>query len=174
MAIADAKYRFSFIDVGSPGADGDLNSFARTTIGQRILQNDPTLNIPEACPIEDFDESNVPYFFVADDAFPLDMHIMKPYSGRFSSNRLGVENIIFNYRLSRARRTVENAFGILTMRFGCLRTEIQSRPEKVQIMVAACCTLHNYLMSVSTEYFRPSMVDRFNANDVRTDGDWRR
>lgn len=173
MAVADADYRFSFIDVGSPGADGDLNSFSRTTIGQRILQNDPTLYLPEPCPINEMDETDCPYFFVADDAFPLDMKIMKPYSGRFSPKGLDTDKVIFNYRLSRARRTVENAFGILVMRWGCLRSEIQSRPEKVQVIVAACCTLHNCLMKVSSDYFNSSMVDKYTENDDRIDGEWR-
>lgn len=173
MAIADADYRFTFIDVGSPGADGDLNSFSRSSIGKKILQNDPSLNLPEPFPIVEMDETDLPYFFVADDAFPIDMKIMKPYSGKFNRAGLDLDKTVFNYRLSRARRTVENAFGILTMRWGCLRNEIQSRPEKVQIIVAACCALHNYLMRTSNEYFNPSMVDRYDENDARTDGEWR-
>lgn len=116
MAIADADYRFTFIDVGSPGADGDLNSFSRSSIGKKILQNDPSLNLPEPFPIVEMDETDLPYFFVADDAFPIDMKIMKPYSGKFNRAGLDLDKTVFNYRLSRARRTVENAFGILTMR----------------------------------------------------------
>lgn len=173
MAIADADYRFTFVDVGSPGADGDLNSFSRTSIGKKILQNDPTLNLPEPCPIIEMGEMDLPYFFIADDAFPLDVKIMKPYSGKSSPTGLDTDKTVFNYRLSRARRTVENAFGILTMRFGCLRNEIQSRPEKVQIIVAACCALHNYLMRASNEYFNASMVDRYDESGVRIDGEWR-
>lgn len=173
MAVADADYRFTFIDVGSPGADGDLNSFSRTSIGQKILQNDPSLNLTEPCPIDGMGTMDFPYFFVADDAFPLDMKIMKPYSGRFRPNGLDRDKIVFNYRLSRARRTVENAFGILVMRWGCLRGEIQSRPEKVQAIVAACCVLHNYMMGESENYFNPSMVDSYNENGDRLDGEWR-
>lgn len=173
MAIADADYRFTFVDVGSPGADGDLNSFSRTSIGKKILQNDPTLNLPEPFPLDEMDEMDLPYFFIADDAFPLDIKIMKPYSGKFSPTGLDKDKTVFNYRLSRARRTVENAFGILTMRFGCLRNEIQSRPEKVQIIVAACCALHNYLMRASNEYFNASMVDRYDENGGLIDGEWR-
>lgn len=115
MAVADSNYRFTFIDVGSPGADGDLNSFSRTSIGKKILESDPTLNLPQSTPMNGFPDE-LPYFFVADDAFPLDMKIMKPYSGKFSPNGLDMAKTIFNYRLSRARRTVENAFGILVMR----------------------------------------------------------
>ena len=53
----------------------------------------------------------LPYVIVADDAFPLKPHLMIPYS--FLS--LSKENRVFNYRLSRARRISENAFGILVV-----------------------------------------------------------
>lgn len=179
MAIADANYRFIFFDVGSPGADGDLNTFSRTSIGQQIFNNDDSLNLPEDEVLDDF---NCPYLFVADDAFPLDMKILKPFSGRSfeksqetgkkTRKNLELDKTIFNYRLSRARRTVENAFGILIMRWGCLRTEFQSKPEKVRVITAACCILHNYMMKVGTDYVTPTLIDRFTADGSRVDGDW--
>lgn len=164
MAIADADYRFIFIDVGSPGADGDMNSFSRTSIGQKILQNDPSLNLPENSPIGGV---QCPFFFVADDAFPINNRIMKPYSGRSTkSARLEIDKIVFNYRLSRARRTVENAFGILVMKWGCLRNEFQCKPEKVRVIVAACCALHNYLVKHSNEYIKDTIIDKPTENEM--------
>ena len=80
---------------------------------------------------------------VADDAFPLKEYILKPYS------QVGLtrEKRIFNYRLSCARRIVENGFGILANRFRIFMTPIALAPEKVETIVMACCSLHKILRS---------------------------
>lgn len=74
---------------------------------------------------------------------------MKP----FALNNLTRSQQIFNYRLSRARRVVENAFGLITSRFRVLNTVIALSPEKVITFVRAICTLHNFLLSFGTERY---------------------
>jgi hypothetical protein len=68
---------------------------------------------------------------------------MKPYNTRNLTN----EECIFNYMLSRARRVVENAFGIVANRFQILLkcTTMQHHHENVRIIVEACCILHNLM-----------------------------
>lgn len=49
---------------------------------------------------------NMPFTIVGDAAFPLKTYLMRPYPGL----DLTRQQRIFNYRLSRARKVVENAF----------------------------------------------------------------
>ena len=65
-----------------------------------------SLGFPDADPLPNGIQ-DVPYFFIGDDPFALSTTIIKPYSHR----ALDKEERIFNYRLSRSRRVVENAFG---------------------------------------------------------------
>ena len=84
-----------------------------------------------------------PVFFVAGEAYPLRSYLMKPFSAR----GLTFSERVFNYRLLRARRTVENAFGILVIRFHILRSAMQLQPDCVYDVVMACCALHNFMRS---------------------------
>lgn len=52
-------------------------------------------------------DNHVPYALVADESFPLAQRILQPFKER----ELTENKTIFNYRLCRARRVVENAFG---------------------------------------------------------------
>ena len=66
-----------------------------------------------------------PYFFVGDAAFPLKTYMLRPYPGKY----LPDEERVFNYRLSRARRVIENTFGILVTKFRIFRRPIIAKPE---------------------------------------------
>lgn len=58
---------------------------------------------------------------------------------------------IFNYRLSRARRVVENAFGIVSSRFPGFRRPMLVSPECAQSVVLAATSLHNFLRTTDTD-----------------------
>ncbi|XP_067203329.1 uncharacterized protein [Linepithema humile] len=158
MAICDAYYRFIFVDIGAAGSNHDSIIFKECTFG-KALQN-RTLQIPEPC---DLPGSNIKFnhYIVADQAFPLDKHIMRPYPG----NNLGEEKNIFNYRLSRARRTIENAFGILVQRWRILRKEIISSVETCEEIVMAAIVLHNFLQKSAKDI--PEHERRYVETGVR-------
>jgi len=69
------------------------------------------MNLPKAKSIFDGGPS-LPYCLVGDEAFPLKPYLLRPYP-RGSKKELSTEQHIFNYRLCRARRIIENSFGIL-------------------------------------------------------------
>ena len=67
-------------------------------MGKRLEAN--AFDFPQPQPLENFPEcqDNMPYFNVGDDAFEHSVYMEKPYSGQ----NLTLEQILFNYRLSRA------------------------------------------------------------------------
>lgn len=79
---------------------------------------------------------------LGDEAFPLKTYLMKPYARR---NILSRKEKIYNYRHCRARRIVENSFGILANRFRIFRKPISLAPETVMKLVKAACSLHNWI-----------------------------
>ena len=83
------------------------------------------------------------YFLLEDDAFALIPWMIKPYSRR----QLTREERIANYRISRGRRVVQNAFGILASRFRVVLTTMEQRPKVIRDIVLTCVVLHNMLRS---------------------------
>ena len=79
---------------------------------------------------------------VADEAFPLKKHLMRPYPGKV----LTPDGEIFNYRLSRARRTIENTFEIMVARWRLLRQPIIAKLDNLDIIIKCMTVLHNYMM----------------------------
>ena len=128
------------------------------------------MNVPKPATLDD-KITTVPYVTVADDAFPLKSYIMKP----FGSRNLSSEQRIFNYRLSRARRIVENAFGILASRFRVFLSTISLNPENTEKVVLASCALHNYLRTKSALAYTPTgSVDSESADGTMHAGEWRK
>jgi hypothetical protein len=84
---------------------------------------------------------------LADKAFALNEYTMEPFEG--NPERGSIQRI-FNYRLSRGRRVVENAFGILSTVFRALRKPILLESEKASKVLLATIYLYNSLRKRST------------------------
>ncbi|KAK7862635.1 hypothetical protein R5R35_001610 [Gryllus longicercus] len=166
LALVDANYKFLYTNIGAPGHHADGGIFATSNLNQAIEQK--KLNIPNARPLPGR-HMKIPYVIVADDAFALQANLMKP----FKHQTLNGMKRVYNYRLSRARRIVENAFGMAAARFRILLRSIELPPEKVKLIVGTICVLHNFLLSTSgTVYAPPGTCDR-DVNGIFEPGSWR-
>ena len=173
MAVADASYMFTFVDIGDFGRQSDSSIFNNSPLGEAL--NRGSLNIP--------DEGQLPntthkakFCFIGDEAFPLKDNLLRPYPGKNLDEKLR----IFNYRLSRARRVVENAFGILWARWRFLRSPIQAHPEKAVKNILAAVALHNWLKKHEDSqkcygrvYCPPGYVDYEDCHGILHKGVWR-
>jgi len=57
----------------------------------------------------------------------------------------------FNKQLSRARRVVENAFGILAQKWRVFFRPIETDAETAEHVVKVACCLHNYILRNNTQ-----------------------
>ena len=93
VAVCDASYKFTFIDVGSYGKSSDSTVFKDSVYFKKIKNG--TLDIPPASPFSGIVEP-MPFIFVADEAFGLTQEIMRPYAGKFLSEKKIYSTIDFH------------------------------------------------------------------------------
>lgn len=157
MALVSADYKFIAVDIGSYGKNSDGGIFSRSALG-RGLEN-YSLNVPEARILPGMQEP-VPYVIVGDEVFPLKPYLLRPYPASTLHQDHNDRKKVFNYRLSRARRVSENAFGILSQKFGIYQRWLRLKPENVKIVVLTTCCLHNFCKSetfnISTDAPKPT------------------
>ena len=169
MATVNANYEFIIVDVGEYGRLSDGSVFAASNFG--IAINNDKLNL---LPPRQLVNSGplYPYVFTADDAFPLKPCLMKPYPGI----RLPEIQRIANYRMCRARRIVENAFGIATSSFRVFRKPICAGVDTSVIVTKAVVALHIFLLKEKSKgrsrYFEPTLVDHETNGRVKPES-WR-
>lgn len=153
FAVVDANYNFLYIDVGTNGRANDAAVFSKSAFNQALQTN--ALNIPDRG------------VFVADDAFPLRPNILKPFP---RCGPLNMKQKIFNYRLSRARRVVENTFGILVSKFRIYEKPIPLWIDTTETLVKTTCALHNWLRKTSppeAQYIQQDMLSSEDWNERR-------
>lgn len=139
MAVADSKYRFVYVNVGSFGKDCDPLIFKQSTLWQSILTK--KIQLPKEKCLPGTESPLVPYYFIGDEAFGLHIHLMRHYGG----THLTLEKRIFNYRLCRARRYVECAFGILSNKWRIFHKPMYVEPDFAVDIIKTCIVLHNFV-----------------------------
>ena len=144
LAVVDADYLFTAVDIGSYGSSSDSGILNSCPMGVALEQQQ--FNIPRAEPLRNAEEYGpLPYVIVGDEGFPLKDDLLRPYSGK----NLPEDKRIFNYRLSRARRISENAFGLLTQRWRIYNRKLRLHPDNVTKVVKGTIVLHNFIQKDS-------------------------
>ena len=169
LAICDARYCFSFIDIGEYGSNNDSGVLRNSKMGKMFERNQMNIPEPEVIKGENF---KMPYFLVGDEIFPLKNWLMRPYAGSALTDD---RRKLFNYRQSRARRVIENTFGIMVAQWRIFQTPINAIPEKVEKIVLACVALHNYLKLTDNANYTPTgFVDSESKSGEIIPGSWRK
>lgn len=138
MGVCDADLRFTYVSIGSAGKESDGGIFQSLDFGRCIEIE--TLPLPPSKALPGTNTC-LPAEFVGDAAFPLLKNLMRSYPGA----NLNPEKTIFNYRLSRARRVIENTFGVMSARWRIFRRPIVASLSTVDSIVKSCVVLHNWL-----------------------------
>lgn len=174
MAICDFKYKFVCVDVGAKGRQSDGGVFSNSSMG-RLFAND-RMDLPSPAEISPGGPC-LPFTLLGDEAFGLKPWLTTPYPGK-GTGKLELYKEVFNYRQSRARRVIENAFGILVSRWRILKTALEVTLDNVDNIVKATVCLHNFLLLEQESqkqkfvYVTPNLVDQY-VNGVTIDGNWR-
>jgi hypothetical protein len=154
MAAVNAKYEFIMVDVGCNRRTSDGGVIANTKFYQLLTKGKLRLLPPAKVRNAN---TELPYVFIGDEASALRSDFLKPYSALSLDHSNRIYN---NYRLSRARRVIENAFGILSNRFRVFHKPIQvCNTENINSIVLASCVLHNYLLRRASQTVRHNEYD---------------
>ena len=106
-------------------------------------------------------EIAMPIVLVGDAAYP------KPYTNRAN---LTAAQRVFNYRLSRARMTIENTFGRLKGRWLCIQKRLDVSVDFASTVVTACAFMHNLCKKRHERYMDEEGEEEHEERDDR-DGD---
>lgn len=141
LAIVDPCYKFLVVDIGNYGRHSDSGIFQQSTFYREYIDQKDILP-PKPLPGTD---EPVPHVLIGDEGFALQPFLMRPFSKSIVLHDGRKKQ--YNYRLCRARRVVENAFGILSQKWRIFLRPIECNVEVAIDVVKAACCLHNYLRS---------------------------
>ena len=136
MALSSASYKFIYVNIGAEGGAGDGGTWQMCGLARALAEGRAGLPDDTHLP---HDDEPIPFHIVADDAFALKTNLMKPYSHQSQDPT----ERLYSYRLSRARRVVENSFGLLQTRWRIFGTTLQQRVDVCKKIVMAGCVMHN-------------------------------
>ncbi|XP_043469822.1 uncharacterized protein LOC122503377 [Leptopilina heterotoma] len=163
LATCDAHYRFTWIDVGDYGSVSDVSALKHTDFFVALENNE--LDLPPAALIPGTNIA-LPYAFIGDAIFPLKKYLMKPFD---RNRQLNERQKAFNYRLARARNTIEDSFGLLSNKWLVLKDSIDFKLTNAITIVQAVVCLHNFLLT--EELLLDERDRRYEEHQVRQVGE---
>ncbi len=163
ISLVDADYKIIWIDVGTNGSASDAQIYNFSELCECIESG--YIGLPADVPLPN-DDRHTPFFIIGDDAFPLCIWLMKPFSQR----NMEMDECIFNYQLSCACIVSENAFWYHGKHWRCLLKPQEQNPKTVESIVSTCYYLHNLCR---IRYPGNPPLDRDNANHEIIPGQWR-
>ena len=110
LAVVDPYYKFMVVYIGSYGRHSDSAIFENSAFYRNYI--DGKIILPPK-PLPDTDTPV--HVLIGDEGFALQTYLMRPYPKVEIINNARKKQ--FNAHLSRARHVVENAFGILAMKW---------------------------------------------------------
>lgn len=141
QGVCDHKLRFLHCSVGEPGSMHDARVLRRSEVQEMLT-----------C-----DHFPVGSHLIGDAAYPIGPYLMTPYrdNGHLSSRQKR-----YNTELSRARVTIERAFGLLKNRFRRLFRVETKRPDIIVTLVIVACIFHNACLIWGDTYQEPTFRHR--------------
>lgn len=92
LAVCDAWYCFTLLDIGNYGRHSDGGVLANSTFGQAMKRG--SLSLPNPEPLTG-QRLPIPYFFVGYSAFPLKTYMLRPYPGKFLPESKQISTIAY-------------------------------------------------------------------------------
>lgn len=139
QAVCDSSTKFIDVEVGWPGKSHDGRAFKNSKIYSRLENDSRTIG-------DDF-------FLIGDSAYPNKRFILTPYKDH---GNLSAMKRNFNREHSRARQSIECAFGRTVERFRRLKfLHVQKIEDGITICIVACA-LHNFCIMHNEESFSAS------------------
>jgi len=177
-ALVDYKKRFLDVEIGWPGSVGDSRIFDNSYLSTRYEEVLAHLGTTALATGDNIVES-VPAFILGDSAYRNSRHLVTTYRVTECNADPSIRHL--NYRLSKARYKVENAFGLLKGRFQIFQKPLRSAAEDLPFtihLIASICILHNFLIDVQDEMAQEEIpveleerLQRGTANDDDNDED---
>ena len=123
IGVCDANYCFTLVDIESYDSTNDASVLLGLLLGKAFENFQTNFNIPA---ISQINERELQYILLGYDIFPLKLRLMKPIPRK----NLSECQKVYNYCFSRARRVIQNAFGMLLAKCIMFR-----KPIREQILI---------------------------------------